>query len=331
MAAAAVGLAAGGWAVQRRHRSLIAADPLSAALAEPPHGRPMAVRSADGTMLRAEVFGREDAPTIVLAHGWTEAIRLWTFQIRSLSKNFRVVAYDQRGHGRSGTARGDDYSMARLGEDLEAILDACVPAGERAVVAGHSMGAMSIVAWAEHHDVERRASAAALVNTGVGSLVAEHMLIKLPFDAALRDPFARRAFLGNPAPLPRWPNPLTSALMKYVAFDRSAGPAIVAFFAEMYLECDPRVRAACGLEMAGMDLMHALPRLTIPTLVMAGASDRLTPPVHAERMAELLGEQAKLVVLPETGHLGPLERPDEYSTALRELAVRVPAQLALAA
>jgi pimeloyl-ACP methyl ester carboxylesterase len=332
--AGVAGLAAGSYLIQRRFRSRIAADPLSTALAREPRGRAIGVRSADGTMLHAEVFGREnaDARTIVLAHGWTEAIRLWTFQIEALAPDFRVVAYDQRGHGRSHRAHADDYSLARLGEDLEAVLDACVPAGERAILCGHLMGAMSIAAWAADHDVESRAAAAALVNTGVASLIDEHKLLKLPFDAALRGPFARRAFLGNPAPLPRYPNPITSAVVKYVAFARSASPAAVAFFAEMYLECDPKVRAACGLEMANMDLAHALPQLApIPTLVMAGDSDRLTPPVHAERMAQAIGPNTKLVVLPDTGHLGPIERPDAYSAALRELAGRVPAQLTLAA
>ena len=74
--------------------------------------------------------------------------------IRALSeRGFRVVAYDQRGHGHSEPARGGDYAIERFGEDLEAVLSTCVPSGQRAVVAGHSLGAMSIAAWAEDHDV----------------------------------------------------------------------------------------------------------------------------------------------------------------------------------
>lgn len=73
--------------------------------------------------------------------------------------------------------------------------------------------------------------------------------------------------------------------------------------------------------MQDMDLHHVLPRLTIPTLVMAGEDDKLTPPSHARRIAEELPDLFELVVLPDTGHMGPLERPDEVSDALRRLVL----------
>jgi pimeloyl-ACP methyl ester carboxylesterase len=79
-----------------------------------------------------------------------------------------------------------------------------------------------------------------------------------------------------------------------------------------------------------MELHHALDRLTVPTLVMAGEVDRLTPPSHAHRMAARLPDLTDLIILPATGHMGPLERPAEYSAALRALAEREPAQLGLA-
>jgi pimeloyl-ACP methyl ester carboxylesterase len=63
-----------------------------------------------------------------------------------------------------------------------------------------------------------------------------------------------------------------------------------------------------------------VPQLTVPTLVMAGANDRLTPPAHAERIAAVLPQLDQLIVLPATGHMGPLERPDEITEALVALA-----------
>jgi pimeloyl-ACP methyl ester carboxylesterase len=332
---AALGLtataAAAGVAAQRKHLSSIAADPIATELTLPP-GRAVAVRSADGTVLHAEVFGREDAPTIVFAHGWMEALRLWVHLIRDLQDDFRIVAYDQRGHGRSGRAQERDYSVPRLGEDLEAVLATCVPAGERAIVAGHSMGAMSIASWAEHHDVERRIRAAALLNTGLGGLVAEGLIIRIPnarLDALLRDPIGRHAFLGNGAPMPRISTPIHHALGRYLAFGPTATPASVEFMFGMVRECRNADRAACGLAMADMELHHALARLTVPTLVMAGANDRLTPPAHARRIAAELPDLAELIILVETGHMGPLERPSENAAALRGLAERAPAQLGL--
>src|SRR5919108_2354616 len=97
----AVATAAAGAALQRHIQRAIKHDPEYDFLSNPPAGRPVSVRSKDGTRLHAEVFGPDDAPTIVLAHGWIEAIELWSYQICELSPDFRIVAYNLRGHGRS--------------------------------------------------------------------------------------------------------------------------------------------------------------------------------------------------------------------------------------
>jgi pimeloyl-ACP methyl ester carboxylesterase len=86
---------------------------------------------------------------------------------------FRIVAWDLRGHGRSERPRKRDYSIDAFGDDLEAVLEATLADGERAVLAGHSMGGMTIVAWAGRHpdEVERRVAAVALISIGVGDLM----------------------------------------------------------------------------------------------------------------------------------------------------------------
>jgi pimeloyl-ACP methyl ester carboxylesterase len=301
----------------------IASDPEQVTLREPAAGRSLGVRSADGTQLHVELFGPEPgAATFVLAHGWTENLTYWTYVIRGLSeRGFRIAAYDLRGHGQSEPASGGDYAIDRFGEDLDAVLEASVPAGQRAIVAGHSLGAMSIAAWAEYHDVERLAGAAALLNTGVGDLIAEHLLVPLPGIArAVRQTIAVRGFLGARAPLPRFSTPVSHAAIRYIAFGPTATPAQVAFYERMLVTFPPDVRAQVGLAMSELELYHAVPRLTVPTIVIAGANDRLTPPAHAERIAAQLPRLERLIVLPETGHMGPLERPREIIEALAGLA-----------
>ena len=319
------GLAAGG-AMQAVHMRRISHDPEHSPLAAPPEGRVRLVPSADGTLLHVEVFGPDDGVTVVLAHGWTEALQFWVYVIRALSeRGMRVVAYDQRGHGKSESALRGDYGLERFGEDLEAVLTACVPAGRPAVVAGHSLGAMAIVAWAGHHEVTRHVGAAALLNTGVGDLIAEQLLLPLPQIAqALNRTVATRGFLGNRAPLPRCSTPLSSAVVRYVAFGPDASPAQVAFYERMLVTSPPDARAKTGIAMSDMDLHQALPRLTVPTIVIAGANDRLTPPSHARRIAAELPELRRLTVLADTGHMTPLERPAEVSGALIELAALTP-------
>jgi pimeloyl-ACP methyl ester carboxylesterase len=321
LAALAGAAAAGGVLVQRQHTRRIANDPERVLLESPPGGEPLSVTSADGTQLHAEVFGKDDRPTLVLIHGWMEALRYWIYVIRELSDEFRVVAYDLRGHARSSRAVDEDYSMARFGEDVEAVLQATVPEGERAIIAGHSLGGMSIAAWAEHHDVGARASAAGLLFTGIGGLVGGQLIVHVPrFAQVLSEPVARYAFFGPRVSLPRISTPIGHAALRYAAFGPSATPAQIAFFERMLVGCPPEVRAGAGLAMQDMDLYHVLPRLNIPTLVMAGENDRLTPPSHARRIAEELPKPQALIELPDTGHMGPIERPAEVAGALRALA-----------
>ncbi len=145
----------------------------AAAEAMPP-GRAMSIRSKDGIRLHAEVFGPEDGYPIVLAHGITCAIRVWACQIADLANDYRVIAFDHRGHGRSAVpARRSAYSLDHLAGDLDAVLEATLAPGERAVIAGHSMGGIAITSWADRYPdrVAQRADAVALINTTTGDLL----------------------------------------------------------------------------------------------------------------------------------------------------------------
>lgn len=313
-------IAGAGVAAQVLHARRIAADPARRELEHPPRGRSIALRSADGTELHAEVFGDDGAQALVLVHGWTEDLTLWTYVIRELApRGVRIVALDLRGHGQSQPAASDDYSLTRFGEDIEAVLEACVPDGERTVLVGHSLGAMALVAWAEHHPVTPRVGAVALLNTGLGNLASEHLIVPVPKFAKAFNRVVSARLLGAPGPIPRYSTPISYFLTRYVAFGPDASPAQVAFYERMMAACSWRARADSGIAISEVELHHALPRLTVPTLVMAGDRDRLTPPSHARRIAAELPQLYRLVVLRNTGHMGPLERPTEVADALADL------------
>jgi pimeloyl-ACP methyl ester carboxylesterase len=318
MAAATVAAAVAATVLaERRHLRALARDPEYVQLTHQRSGDPVSVRSADGTSLHAEVFGPDDGDTLVLAHGWTEQLALWGPVIQRLTaRGLRVVAYDLRGHGASDRAAGHDYSLDRFGEDVEAVLALTMPEGERATVVGHSLGAMSIAAWARDHDVAARARAAALLNAGLGDLVAGNRLFGELAAKWLNNPVASRAVLGSRAPLPGLSSPVGQMLIRYSAFGPAATAGEVGFYERMLLACPPDVRAACAKSMLEMDLWSAVTRLTVPTLVLDGASDRLTPPAHSRRIANALPQLAELIELPQTGHMAPLERPDEVAGAL---------------
>lgn len=324
MGAVVSGAVAVAWRTQRgRDERAIAADPEQAELSRPLPGRPVPVTSCDGTTLHAEVFGSDTGPTIVLVHGWICTLRSWHHQLDALAANHRVVAYDLRGHGRSGPAASGDYSTAALAADLDAVLRACVPPGEKAVVAGHSMGAMALVAWAGAFpgDVQVRLAAAVLVDTGIERLIAEsRVFITVAALSRLKTLIGARVLgLGLKAP-PR-STPLVHRLVRYVALSRRASPAQVAFCERMFLDCPADVRAAFGATLSELDLATSLAALTVPTVVMVGELDRLTPPVHARAMAESLPD-ARLVELEGTGHMSLLEAHGEVTAQIEALAGR---------
>ena len=333
--AALVALPAAGvaWERQRRaDRRAIDADPLKAALDTPLEGRVQEVVASDGTPLHAEVFGPEAAPTVVLVHGWTCSLETWTHQIQALDDELRLVTFDLRGHGRSGRPPGGDWSIEALAGDLDAVLRACVPEGERAVVAGHSLGAMTTVAWANQHpdEVDERLAGAALISTGLGDLITESLLIGTPGPLQYVEGTVGRAFLSARAPLPNATTPLSHRIIRYIACSPNASPATVAFCEKMVLGSRREARGRAGATISRLDLREALKDVAVPTAVLVGELDRLTPPVHARAMADVLPDVTAYVELPGIGHMTPLEAPVEVTTCIRDLTARAVEQVQVA-
>ncbi|MCZ1071039.1 MULTISPECIES: alpha/beta fold hydrolase [Rhodococcus] len=325
-AAAVAGLVA--YRARRRRTVVRAADRPPHALLAPPTLDPDIVdlTTDDGAHLHIRAYGDPDADPIVLSHGWTCNADYWIPQINALAGRYRVITYDQRGHGRSdlGTRTfGPDV----LADDLAAVLAATVPAGRRAVLAGHSMGGMSIIAWAGRHpeQVREKASGVLLASTGTDSLLAEAALLP-PRLGRVPEPVARRV-LGAAVPLVA--SPLTTRALKYVALAPGSSTAEVEFCEKIVLGCTPRARGNWGTALSAIDIRTGLEHLTVPTTVLVGTADRLTPPVHAHRLAEALeaaGHLEHFVVLDGIGHMSSVEAIDAFDDELLYLAEREPVQ-----
>ncbi|MFD0262258.1 alpha/beta fold hydrolase [Kitasatospora indigofera] len=279
------------------------------------------ITSADGTALHAEVHGDPAAPTVLLAHGWTCSIAFWAPVIRQLAGDFRLVAYDQRGHGRSDAPSGRaGYSTRALADDLEAVLTRVVPAGGRALLAGHSMGGMTVMAAGDRAGVASRTAAALLVSTGAADLVAE---LRVAPDA-LRSPGLRR-FLHQRILKSRLPlGPVTGvsrAVLRYATMGPSAPAGRVEATARIVHACPTPVRAHWAGVLGELDVRDGLAALAAPTAVIVGTDDRLTPPVLAHRIVAGLRDPQGLLLLPGAGHMAPVERPAEVAAEIRRLAV----------
>ena len=292
---------------------------------ELPPSRTVPVSSPDGTRLHTEVFGPEDSYPIVLAHGITCAIRVWAYQIAELATEYRVIAFDHRGHGRSGIPRRGGYGLAHLAADVDAVLEATLAPGERAVIAGHSMGGMAIAAWSDRyrHKVAGRADAVALINTTTGDLLREMRLLPVPA------PFAPVRVLGGRALVnifgsfyvPPAVRRATREMISMLAVGADAEPEVGALIYELFNATSPAGRGGCGKALVdALQRRHInLAGLTVPTLVIGSERDRLTPLVQSRRIAEAAPNLVDLVVLPG-GHCSMLERPAEVNRELRALA-----------
>lgn len=326
-----VGLAAALVATEVRHRRALAADPDYSLLSSPLAGSEVRAVSADGTVLHAEVFGPDDGATVVLVPGWTEKLQIWDLVTRGLvARGFRVVSFDLRGQGESGAPAGGDQSIPRYGEDVEAVLAATCEGRSDVVVAGHSMGGMSIMAWAEAFDASARVRGAALVNTGGADLVEVSRILphSLPLD--VRRSLGERFILGGPPP-PPVSTPLSRAALRYIAFGPTASVGQIDFYERMGWAVPAKVRIAAGTTLGTLDVLSGARRLNVPTLVIAGDMDRLTPAALAQTLVELLPSVAEFKLLSATGHMSLLERPGEVVDALARLASGVASEAPKAA
>jgi pimeloyl-ACP methyl ester carboxylesterase len=299
-------------------RKFAAADAL-------PRGRVVSVRSKDGIRLHTEVFGPEDGYPIVLAHGITCALRVWAYQIADLANDYRVIAYDHRGHGRSAVpARRHAYSLDHLAGDLDSVLEATLAPGERAVIAGHSMGGIAITSWADRYPdrVLQRADAVALINTTTGDLLRNVQLLPVP--SPLADVRVRAAGTllktFGAAPLLRAVDRPSRRFVSTIAVGRDADPAVAEFIFELFTSTPPAGRGGWARTLVdSLGPEHiGLTNLTVPTLVIGSAKDRLLPMVSSRHIARMAPNLASFVEL-SGGHCAIVERPDEVNKQLRLL------------
>ncbi|MEW2520239.1 alpha/beta fold hydrolase [Actinacidiphila alni] len=302
--------------------------------------RELSVVSADGTRIHVEEYGRADGPPIVLSHGWTCSTLFWAPVVRRLTADFRVIAYDQRGHGRSTyPAARSSYGTRQLADDLEAVLAAVLPgggdggadgdgdrdrgrspyAGEKAVLVGHSMGGMTIMAASGRAAVRDRTAAVLLASTGSGRLLGSTRVLPPRFSSRRVRRAVHRQLLVSRLPLGPV-TPLSRAALKYGVMAPGSTRDQAAFTARVVHACRSRQRSEWGRVLAVLDLDAELAALTAPTAVLVGTADKLTPPVHAHGMAAALPDCVDLIELPGLGHMTPIEDAAAVAAAVRSLA-----------
>src|SRR3989442_14770748 len=254
-----------------------------------PCGKNMA--TATPIDLHYGIEGPSGAPVLVLSHALGLSMAMWDPQVAALSREFRVVRYDHRGHGGSPVPAGP-YRIEDLGRDVARLLDR-LDLG-RVSVCGLSLGGM-VGLWLGANAPER-----------VDRLVVCCTAARMPWpeDYAARARLVRAQGMAAVADtvIGRW---FTPAFL-------TGRPDLVAGIKARLLATPPEGNSATCGALAAMDLRNDLPRIPASALVMAGAEDQSTPPEHAEEIARRI-PAAELVVIPDAAHLANVEQPEEVT------------------
>jgi pimeloyl-ACP methyl ester carboxylesterase len=284
------------------------------------------MKTFDGLELDVRSYGPDDVPvTVVLAHCWTLNQDDWHYQVRDLQREFghrvRIVTWDHRGHGASDPSPLRACTIDNLARDMADVVATYAPHG-KLVLAGHSIGGMTMMALAEDHpEVFDRVVGVLLVATSAGQL--DMVTLGLPE----MGPFLR-------AQIPRMLAFRSRTLTRRA---RRRAPIIERRVVRKFLFGDPMRLADAALTVDGIinspaatmrgfyedcmrhDRIAGLKVLAdIPTHVLVGSRDLLTPPQHARRIADAV-HGAVLTVAPGAGHMLPLERDELVSATLVRL------------
>lgn len=280
----------------------------------------------DGVPLAVETSGPRQAPVVVVfVHGYTMRMECWDTQMQYLQRvwgsKVQLVSYDQRGHGRSGEGHRDTFRVSQLGDDLEAVIRT-LPAHSKVVLVGHSMGAMTILAWARRHPEQigttvvgtalLSAAAAKLKRSGIARLLGGPLVPSVQAAARRVGPFAdvvRGAV-----------NPVVDTAVKYYAFGKNFSDDDISQRTAATIRAT-KTRTMLGFlsALADHDETAALPLLgAIPTVVLCGSDDKVTPFHHSLEIADHL-PGAELVRVPGCGHMVIDENPGVVGAALDRL------------
>ena len=258
----------------------------------------MPTRTVRGVTLSYDEKGPAGAPALVLLHGFPLDRRVWETQVAELSREVRVIAPDLRGFGESASA--EPFTLEDLADDVHALLGeiGALPA----VIGGLSMGGYVALAYAKKYPKDLRGLA--LIDTKADADTTEGKQGRDKMIALVREK-------GSAA--------IADEMMpKMLAPGAAEQQPAVAKQLRAIMESCPPFTIAHALAALRDRPDHAcnLPSIPVPTLVIVGEHDALTPPEKSQAIAKET-PNAQLVTIRGAGHMSPMEQPQQVNDALR--------------
>jgi len=242
---------------------------------------------------------------VILLHGYPFNRTLWERQVAVLRENFRVITPDLRGFGESETA-DEPVTMMRMAEDIARLMNALdIP---RAIIGGLSMGGYVVLAF--YKQFPERVDALVLADTRPQADTEEgqHLRAKQR-EQILRDGMAETAH----SMLPKLLTPESI----------STRPDLVKHIQDMIMGTKPAGAAAALMAMAGReDQTELLSQIAVPTLIVVGREDPITPVQDSQLMHERIAH-SRLVVLEDAAHVSNLEQVDSFNGVLKSFCKKL--------
>ena len=287
-----------------------------------------AVLTEDGVRLATRECGPPEAPvTVIFVHGFCNTMESFHFQRRDLEERWgpgvRLVFFDLRGHGRSGTPTTESCTVAQLGRDLAAVIESSAPTGPVALV-GHSLGGMAVLAAAAQFP---ELFAARVIGVGLLSTAAAEVTAA-GITRLLRNPAVdgfRLAVHTAPALVQAGRSTVRhviAPILHVSSYHGHVSPTLSRFSTLMIdrTPVETIVKFLKAIELH--DESAALPALAhLPVLVLGGAHDVVIPFRNSRALAREL-PNSELIRLDDAAHMAHLQFPDIVNAALDRLLAR---------
>ena len=259
----------------------------------------------DGQTVRYRTSGPEDAPTVVMLHGFTDSLHTWDALVATLEDDFRVIRPDLPGHGLSGPAPDGDYSNAALVTFVQDFIEATTD--EAPILVGNSLGGLA--AWRAAAENPEIVSGLVLLapggipHNGVGDDPVNvpamlKLYLKTAPEAGVRT--ALKAMHANPDIV------TDEQVSQYRDLMRGQGNAFTARAAQFTLP----------------DPVADMSRISVPTEIIWGLEDTVLPPDHGGMFAQNI-QNANLSLLYSTGHLPHIEATDDVESTIRFMTLEI--------
>jgi 3-oxoadipate enol-lactonase len=248
------------------------------------------IKVDDGCTIHAEIEGPERAPVLMLSNSLGTDLHMWDEQAGPLTRHFRLVRYDRRGHGKSDAPKGP-YTMERLGRDVLGVLDGL--GIQKINWCGLSMGGM-VGMWLG-------ANAGNRIDKLILSNTSAHFPDPTVWDARIK--MVRDVGLAGivDTNMERW----------FTKSFRERASQTMAKMRKMFVATNIEGYIGCGEAIRDMDHRPLLPKIMAPTLVIAGRHDPATTLEAGEYVKDHV-PGARIAVL-DAAHISNLEQPQIYA------------------